>query len=107
MWQIPRIKATRISVDGCQFGQMVGASIQHQCDTVDGSSGSPLQLRTSGEIAGLHVKGCVSDNGTINCINIARGIDEIAREVTRLKSDLRTVFPTQAPELLAAFHVPQ
>lgn len=105
MWQIPELDAMRISFDGCQFGRMSGPSIQHQCDTVFGSSGSPLQLRTSGAVTGVHVLGCVAGNGTTACVNIARAIEEITQQIVRLKSDLQTVHPTRAAEVLTAFRV--
>jgi hypothetical protein len=106
MWQIPDLDALQISFDGCQFGRMSGPSIQHQCDTVFGSSGSPLQLRMSGVLAGVHVIGCVAGNGTTACVNIARAIEEITQKITVLKSDLQTVHGTRAAEVLTAFRIP-
>lgn len=105
MWQIPELDAMRISFDGCQFGRMSGPSIQHQCDTVFGSSGSPLQLRRSGVVTGVHVLGCVAGNGTTACVNVARAIEEITQQIVRLKADLQSVHGMRATEVLTAFGI--
>ena len=106
MWQIPELDAMRISFDGCQFGRMSGPSIQHQCDTVFGSSGSPRQLRRSGVVTGVHVLGCVAGNGTTACVNVARAIEEITQQMVRLKADLQSVHGMRATEVLTAFGIP-
>jgi hypothetical protein len=105
IWQIPEPDGLKISVEGCRFGRMSAASIQHQCDTEYGSSGSPVQIRGSGALTGLHYRGCVVDNGTTACVNLARTMAEIGQQVAALKSDLSAVHGPRAQEVLAAFGV--
>jgi hypothetical protein len=99
MWQTPRFAERLVSVDGCAFARLDGSRLQHKCDTSDGSSGSPLQVRSTGAVIGIQVAGCLDANGTPQCTNFALRIEEIRARLARLEPDLRKTNPTAADEL--------
>jgi hypothetical protein len=103
MWQTPRLTERLISVDGCMFDGQDGIRVRHRCDTSDGSSGSPLQVRGTGAVIGIQVAGCLDTNGTPQCVNFALRIEDIRNRLNQLEAKLREVDAAAATELFNAF----
>jgi V8-like Glu-specific endopeptidase len=102
MWQTPRFSDRLVSVEGCVFDRPDGVLIQHKCDTSDGSSGSPLQLRGGGAVVGIQVVGCLAADLKPTCVNHALGVDEIRKNLKRIEAALRSINSAAATELFNA-----
>lgn len=100
VWQEPPDKPDSVSVHECAFVRADNERIFHQCDTSNGSSGSPVQARATGGVVALHTKGCPdTQHGTLNCQNFGINAGHIKARIKQLLPDLQSFFPPAAVEL--------
>jgi hypothetical protein len=100
LWQHPPDKPDVVSVHECALIRRDGERVFHQCDSSNGSSGSPVQARDSGAVVALHTKGCPdTQNATQNCQNYGINTANIKARIRQLLPDLQNYFPPAATEL--------
>lgn len=103
LWQHPDRATRKISLVGCVTERIQGVRAGHQCDTEGGTSGSPVQSRTSGSVIAVHTLGCTQSSGSASCVNYGVRVHEIRERVLSLAAALRAMHPQEADEVLAAF----
>ena len=105
LWQRPSLAEKKVSAVGCVARANSGLHVEHQCDSMPGASGSPLQDRASGAVIGVHVVGCLSDHEQPSCVNGALRMAEVRARIRALLPELQALDPIAAAEVIAAFGI--
>jgi hypothetical protein len=96
-----------VSIFECSASTFATHDIVHTCDTIGGSSGSPVQDLASGAVIGLHVVGCTSSNATASCRNGAKRAGSIRDRIRFFANELKMADPPAAAQLVSAGLLPQ
>jgi hypothetical protein len=107
VWQQPDSNRKLVSVLGCVVDKIDGANIRHKCDTVGGSSGSPVQARATGVVVALHTSGCTASNATAACVNAGVRARDIRDRILSFEMPFRMVESVAAEEVLSALQAPR
>jgi hypothetical protein len=105
IWQAGQDKK-KVSNFECLSTAVAGDDIEHTCDTIGGSSGSPVQDLATGDVVGLHVAGCTSSDGTTGCRNGAKRSGSIRGRLLFFANALKSDDPPAAAQLVAAGLLP-
>jgi hypothetical protein len=105
LWQRPSLTEKKVSAFECATKADNGRHVVHGCDSIAGASGAPLQDRGTGAVVGLHVIGCVSDNGKPGCVNKALRIAEIRDRIKLKIAEWEPSDPVAAAEVRKAFGI--
>lgn len=105
LWQRPSLAEKKVSAVGCVTKANSGLNVEHQCDSMPGASGAPLQDRASGAVIGVHVVGCLSEYGKPSCVNGALRMTEVRARIRALLPELQALDPVAAAEVIAAFGI--
>jgi hypothetical protein len=105
VWQAGQSRKM-VSIVECAATSFAGNDIIHTCDTIGGSSGSPVQDLATGDVVGLHVDGCTTSNATPSCRNGAKRAGRIRDRLTFFAADIKAVDPAAAAQLVAAGLLP-
>ena len=105
VWQAAEA-TKRVSIFECGVHSIGADALSHSCDTVGGSSGSPVQELVSGDVVGLHITGCTASNATSGCRNGATRIGVIRARIVELSNELKAEDPAAAAQLAGAKLLP-
>jgi V8-like Glu-specific endopeptidase len=98
----PAGEPKQASIDDCKVSgiALVGVGTDttdfgHLCDTLGGSSGSPVFSRQDGTVVGLHHLGFRTDsaNPVNQAVHIGRVLDDLAQRAPALRAEIAAVHP--------------
>lgn len=105
VWQVPDDKKL-VSIVECSTSTRDANELAHTCDTSGGSSGSPIQDRSTGDVVAVQTKGCTSTHKTTSCTNIGVRIDKVRDRIFSFEAELTALDPVAAGDLYSALRKP-